>query len=239
MPPSLDNVKDAQEGTLYFVKHRYGAQGKSVYVHDNKSLLSWWETCENTHDFVIQQEVPPTLDETGRKFVLRGHVLIYKCGKSDNEVVHAGLHQQVICLPHALPYEPSANANKSVHISQAGKRHPSPSLLADLPSSHPAAHVFPAIQACSATLIKATNHEFGKYIANQVTCFALLGADYLVSSDGGVKLCEVNSHPALGWGSMASVPKHVFARLVEEMLNVVVFDEPLSSTGFVPLIPHE
>lgn len=234
MPEYIKTVEDAKQDTLYFAKHRYGAQGKSVYVHDFSSLKSWFESCKNTNDFVIQRQVIPALDELKRKFVLRAHVLVYKRG--GDSTLYAGLHQDVICLPHALSYEPSMAAPKSVHVSQAGKKHPTPSLVSELPTSHPAASVFPSIQSCSTTLIKATIDAFNPpNIANEVTCFALLGADYLVSSKGELKLCEVNSHPALGWGSMAAVPREVFVRLVSETLSVVVLHEPLASTGFVPL----
>lgn len=234
MPEYIKNLKDAEQDTLYFVKHRYGAQGKSVYVHDFSSLKAWFESCKNTNDFVIQRQVIPALDEMNRKFVLRAHVLVYKRG-GDSTLV-AGLHKDVICLAHALPYEPSTAVPKSVHVSQAGKKHPTPSLVSELSTLHPAANVFPSMQSCSTTLIKATMDAFNPpYIANQVTCFALIGADYLVSSQGEVKLCEVNSHPALGWGSMAAVPREVFVRLVTETLSVVVMHEPLASTGFVPL----
>jgi len=233
MPECLDNIEDTMNDVLYFVKHRHGAQGKSVYVHDKASLLSWSQSCKNSRDFVIQRQVIPALDELGRKFVLRGHVLLYKRGNTG--ALHAGLHRNVICLPHALPYESRASAPKSVHTSQAGKRHPPPSLLSELNSSHPAASLFPAILSCTRIFLMANLSSLDQPVANGITCFALLGADYLVSCEVEVKLCEVNSHPALGWGSMSNVPRQVFARLVEEMLDVVVFEEQLSATGFVPI----
>lgn len=239
MPQHYHTVEDAindNDTTLYFVKHRYGAQGKSVYVHDKSSLEKWSNSsCTNMQDFVIQEEVSPALDNLGRKFVLRGHVLLYK----KRQQTHAGLHRNVICCPHALPYEPSAAASKSVHISQAGKNHPPPCLISKLSENHAAASAFPAIQECTRTLLEATiplmmNQD--TTIAPGVTCFALLGTDYLVSDLGDIKLCEVNSHPALGWGSMAQVSKPVFAQLIQETLDIVLFDAPMSSTGFVPIM---
>ena len=237
MPETIQDAKDAIEGELYFCKHRHGAQGKSVYVHDKPSLESWTLKCKNLQDFIIQKEVVPAVDERGHKFVLRGHLLVYKCGSGGT--VHAGLHGNVICLSHALPYEPSVAASKAVHISQAGKRHPPPCLISELESFHPAANVFPLMQSCTFSFLKATIEAFNQPIVDGVTCFALLGADYLVSRDGEVKLCEINSHPALGWGSMKDVQKDVFARLVKETLDIAVFCQSLSETGFVPLVVLE
>lgn len=232
MPESV-KLEDAADGELYFVKHRRGAQGKSVYVKDRSSLLSWSRTCKNVDDFVIQKEVIPALDESGRKFVLRGHILLYKRGDGP---LNAALHDDVICITHASPYESSAGANKPAHVSQAGgKKRPAPSRLSELNPSHPAAQLFPEIVRCSEILVKETMNAFASPNAHGVTCFALAGADYLVDRTGKVWLCEVNSHPALNWGSMQDVDRGVFARLVEEMLGVLLFDEALSETGFESL----
>ena len=40
-------------------------------------------------------------------------------------------------------------------------------------------------------------------IAPETTCFALLGSDLIIDEMGNIKLCECNSHPALGWGTMS------------------------------------
>jgi hypothetical protein len=80
VPDQLLSPTEAKEGELYFVKHRWGAQRKSVYVYDKAQLQSWYENSKNAHDFVIQKEiVPPALDDQGRKFFLRSHITYSPC----------------------------------------------------------------------------------------------------------------------------------------------------------------
>lgn len=69
-----------------------------------------------------------------------------------------------------------------------------------------------------------------------LTCFALMGLDYLVSRDGNIKLCEVNTHPALEWGSMLSVDTHIYNRLIKETLQILLLNKALKETGFNTLI---
>ena len=58
--------------------------------------------------------------------------------------------------------------------------------------------------------------------AGNTTCFALLGTDLIVDSEGNIQVCEVNSHPALGWGTMSKVPSPVFSDLVDQTLDVLL-----------------
>jgi len=42
-PECITSPQDAISNRLYFVKHRYGAQGKSVYVYNKDELTSWFD----------------------------------------------------------------------------------------------------------------------------------------------------------------------------------------------------
>jgi hypothetical protein len=164
--------------TLYFVKHRYGAQGKSVYVYNQKGLKDWYAKSRNADDFVIQEEILPSLYD-GRKFVLRSHIMLFQRGGGSLTTIESYLCKHVICQHHASLYE-TKNA-KASQISQAGKKHPPPVLLEELSADHPAAHVFPLVENCSAELVKVmTRHLLNSKIAEGATCFALLGTDLLV-----------------------------------------------------------
>ena len=115
-----------------------------------------------------------------------------------------------------------------------------PVLIEDVPSSHPAYGQFDQIQQCSTVLCQCFVehlHRSGEtIIAPGITCFALLGADFLIDIHGTVKLCEINSHPALGWGTMTDVKSEIYRRLVEEVLELMVLrDKGLDETGFVSL----
>ena len=140
--------------------------------------------------------------------------------------------------------------NKASYISQAGKKHPTPVFLHDLPNDHPAADIYPEIKRGSKLLISTFEkwfteewihkkhhhhcHDFSNaFIATDTACFALLGVDWVVQSksqdkDGKIRtrLCEVNTHPALGWGTMSKVPSPFFDELIEETISLLIDDPP-------------
>jgi hypothetical protein len=254
MPVSIDAdeiIEKCDNEKLFFVKHRSGAQGKSVYVHTKDSLIEWKDKCRNPLDFIIQEEVQPALDENGKKFVLRAHILIcnFKASSSRDNVKNASnsfltaLHEDVICHTHSVEYDKHSMI-RSIHISnqskkkkKGGKSDNNPAFIADLPSSHPAHGVFDEMKRCTSKLSDAFIKEMVKSgaipIHPSVTCFELLGADFLVAADSSLKLCEVNSHPALGWGTMSDVPSEIYERLVKETLSILLLDANIEDTGFV------
>lgn len=237
-PPREEAVKSDR---LYFVKHRLGAQGKSVYVYDGQELMAWSHRSKNARDFVIQEEIAPVL-YGARKFVLRCHLLL-ALRDGNPPTLRTWLHRKsIICQHHASMYKKGCT-EKSSQISQAGKRHPPPILIEELDRDHPAAGAYDKIRACSRELVRKVleGEAFAgsaMAIAPETTCFALLGADLLMDERGEVKVCEVNSHPALGWGTMAKVPKRVFSDLIEEALSLVLLDGDEEETGFDHILGH-
>ena len=177
----------------------------------------------------------------GRKFVLRSHILILQRYASSRTAgggnccqFESYLSKDVICQHHASEY---VQNKKASHISQGGKkkRLPPPQLLQELPTEHPAANTFSLIEDCSKVLVEKMSNHFlastaaaakdrgdgGKY-HDHYCCFALLGTDLILDSEGKIKLCEVNSHPALGWGTMSKVPNVVFKNLIESTLSILL-----------------
>lgn len=238
---------------LYFVKHRYGAQGKGVYVYNRDELLAWKERSQNSSDFVIQHEILPAL-YGGRKFVLRCHILLLLSSSSssptharacnnnndDNSCWKAYLHKSsIICQHHATTYRKGVS-EKSSQVSQAGgKKHPAPILQHDLPKDHPSANAYNKIQCCCQDLIRAVPIPHSNTLAPETTCFALMGVDLMMDdNEGKIQVCEVNSHPALGWGTMSKVPKDVFVTLIEETLSFLVQnnDPEYADSNFDPLL---
>ena len=144
----------------------------------------------------------------GRKFVLRCHILIIV---QEETPIRAFVHRKsIICQPNRSIYKKGAT-DKSSQISQVG----TPSILLDnLGSDHPAAHAYDKILECSQEMIHTVveKNTISGSIAPETTCFALLGSDLLIDEMGDVKLCECNSHPALGWGTMSKVPSKVFSQ---------------------------
>jgi len=72
-------------------------------------------------------------------------------------------------------------------------------------------------------------------IAPESTCFALWGADLLLDTHAEIQLCEVNSHPALGWGTMSKVPSHFFSELVQDILSILLYGHDEHKSHFRPL----
>ena len=52
--------------------------------------------------------------------------------------------------------------------------------------------------------------------------YAVLAFDWAVDTAGGLCLLEVNSHPAIGDGTMSHVPTRVYTRLVTDVLSLLV-----------------
>jgi hypothetical protein len=258
MPKYILSVNDASPDKLYFVKHRLGAQGKSVYVMNRTELREWWGQTNNAHEFVVQEEVVPKLYQS-RKFFLRSHILLWhsseKVGQDERKRTssihfHHHLFEEVIVQHHAALYYD--HNSKASQISNVGKNQPSPMLLNDLPGHHPAASVYPQLVDASTHLVTVfetwfnqqlaetgqalDEHARATTIAPDTTCFALLGLDWLlqdnfhekindgdkIDSSPQIKLCEINSHPALGWGTMSKVPPQVFTNLVEQTLDLLI-----------------
>ena len=251
MPPHTASPDEADPDKLYFVKHRFGAQGKSVYCLNHDELQEWWGRTSNPQDFAVQEEIMPELYR-GRKFAMRSHILMWHsntstAAKENGTPFRCHLFDDVIVQHHAVLYD--ATSNKASQISNVGKNHPTPVLLKDLPSDHPAVDIYPQlVKACEGVLTLFETHfneEMGfqqalrgsesAAVAPETTCFALLGLDWLLQAKGNddtrprVKLCEINSHPALGWGTMAKVPSKVYTDLVQQTLDLLI---DASKVGF-------
>ena len=212
----------------YFVKHRWGVQGKSVYCFTLAQLVEWWDQNTSHEDFVIQHEVAPALWEN-RKFFLRAHILLTSTRVDDgtHPEHRAYLHRHVICQHHAVDYSDKDKLSHTSHSGSRLKRHPPPSLTVELDPQHPAADCWRDVERVCQILVK----KFGGKLDNQSlqsemdgsgVCFALCGVDLLMREDGKVLMCEVNTHPALGWGTMANVSPKVYSDIVRDTLDILL-----------------
>jgi hypothetical protein len=108
-------------------------------------------------------------------------------------------------------------------MSQAGEKDPLSLLLEDLDPPHPKFDAFQKLEACSKQLLAPASNRFNEsQLGPNTVRFALLGTDLLVDENGDIEICEVKSHPALGWGTMSKVPSKVFSDLIEEALSVFI-----------------
>ena len=213
---------EAEDGRLYFLKHRLGVKGQAVTPLRERALLDWLEVQPRREgDFVVQREVPPALSRDGHKFVMRCHVLV-ACRVSAPPA--AWLHGDVIVLTQAVPYSHDAD-NKAAHISQCGRHHPPPKLLSELGNEHPGASpgLPPRLQyLVSRTIAAAAPDLIPEERCPRATLYSLMGFDVALDAHGSPQLLEVNAYPAIADGTMSKVPSSVYTRLVRDVVSLLV-----------------
>ena len=67
------------------------------------------------------------------------------------------------------------------------------------------------------------------------TLYALLALDVVLDASGAPWLVEVNSHPAMGDGTMAAVRPAVYTGLVADVVALLVDGADAAGTGFEPI----
>lgn len=133
------------EPSRWFVKFKHGVRGNSVHPCEDLQTVREWITKQRSGEsgrqgatlngppgFVIQRGVPPRLLADGRRFVLRAHVLLLRTHSADGLPWRGFVHEDVITLPYSKPHEEKWRNDKSLHVSQAGKAHPTPFLMSEL-----------------------------------------------------------------------------------------------------------
>lgn len=274
MPSSfLSDISDAEldalvslnpewSGCRWFVKYRTGVQGKSVHpCRDLAAVKAWLAKQRQSNkknpnkllrgdaQFVVQRAVPPFLLANGRRFVLRVHALLLRAHPGPR----AWLHADVICLPYSVIAATSEGCEESeekcAHVSQVGKRHPPPYLLARQEPDLYHTIVMPQLHTIMRNILTAagTRPVFcagpdGDSDADTVqpVLYSLLGLDLAISPpDAGnrsgdgcsaasddqqgrrLQLLEINTYPAIGSGTMSAVATDVYTRLVLDMASVL------------------
>ena len=230
----------------WFIKYRSGVKGNSVHpCRDLRAVQDWLAKQQHTPParrskwakkgkatgaasapevgFVVQREVPPRLLDN-RRFVLRAHAMLVL----RHEALTISVHSDVICLQYAVEHDANSE-DKAAHVSQIGKAHPAPFLLAERqPELY--ALVLPQVRTICGHLLSAmaglvTPRRPADVVATAPLTgqllYSLLGLDLAVEPGAPARtvLLEVNTYPAIGNGTMSTVPREVYTRLVEDMLR--------------------
>jgi hypothetical protein len=203
---------------LWFIKHRHGVKGKAVTPMREPALLEWLGRHGSAADFAVQREVFPPALWLGRKFAIRAHVLVACTGGDHAGAAEAAawLHTDVLVLPHALAHDARTD-DKAVHVSNVGKGHPPPCRTTELPVEHPAAHssLWPQLTGLASRTLRASRRELlPQPRCAASTLYAVLALDVALDAAGVPWLLEVNSHPALGDGTMSAVQPSVYTQCV-------------------------
>ena len=115
--------------------------------------------------------------------------------------------------------------DKVVHVSNMGKAHPPPCLTCSLPSDHPAAHeaLWPQLTALTSRLLGAARADLiPTHRCPRSTLFSVLALDLALDADNRPWLLEVNSHCAIGDGTMSAVDPEVYSTLVADVVTSIV-----------------
>lgn len=139
---------------------------------------------------------------------------------ADDSRLDVNVHEDVVVLPHASLYDASSK-EPAAHISSKGSNHPPPVLLQQLPELH--ALVWPQLlQLAAATIEAASPALIPVEVAPDAALYHLFGFDCMLDASGHAVLLEVNSYPAVASGTMSAVPTHVYTRLVQDMVTLLV-----------------
>ena len=228
----------SEPSRVWYVKHRLGAKGQSVYPHIERGTLEAQLRKilpVNGDQWIVQLGVPPCLRD-GRAFCLRVHVL-FTC-RGAGRPYEGYIHEDVIVLMHSREYEHCKDA--AAHVQQLGRSHPPPKLL----------HLWDAEleRACIPRLHATSRHALAALVplasrSNAIqsgVLYALFGFDFAIDAGCNAMLLEVNAFPAIRTGSMKAVAQSVFSRLTSDLLGLLVLpeidsDSRICTGGFLDL----
>lgn len=276
--------ESAENERRWYVKHRRGVKGQSVYPMRAPELQGWLAekqarhpsstSCESKQsnnskdqrpdmcsflDFVVQEEVRcPAVNENGRRFAVRCHLLVAYVGAGVRGVRRGGggasiasapapnrrawIHRDVIVLPHAAKYDAKSDA-KPVHVSQAGKGHPKPFLLAEIGTAEEAkgseavagknsgfteSEIFPQLRRIAKCCVAAGADQLlprpgnNRQLCSTSTLYQVFALDVCVDAEGKAWLLEANSHCAIADGTMSAVDGDVYTRIVRDVVSLLV-----------------
>ena len=119
---------------LFFVKHYRGVKGQAVHPEVGAEAVLVRLSKGSSRDwYVVQEEAGPPMLLEGRKFGLRAHCLALfpaaTGGRSTRSSSSAWVHMDLIVTEHSASYGPTS-LEVAAHVSQAGRGHPVPCLLA-------------------------------------------------------------------------------------------------------------
>lgn len=224
---------EADDDTLWFLKHTMGVKGNAVYPFaGSATLLQRLQELgtKGRRTWVVQRGVSPPALRNGRKWVLRAHMLLLHGSVMESDAdsvaqsgpasaLRAYCHRDMIILEHGQPYTPQVDV-RAAHISSAGhpKNWPKPSLLEN--EGLRAQVCTLAARAVAAVLPYAPSGPFAPDGAG-VLC-QVFGLDVVADADGRAWLLEVNSYPAIASGTMTHVDTQVYNTLVRDVLRLAV-----------------
>lgn len=184
-PPTYESVADVlrQPGwreAVWFVKSVFGTGGEGMFCVAGNDL----ETLTLRDNQIIQQGIENIELIDGRKFTVRIYIFIW------NHAVY--LYGDGFAVIHGVPYI-HGSTDYAVQIDHRGyeKNHGAITLL-PLHQYKDWAAVFPEMKECIAALMPLLKPVID---ASCETSYAVLGLDFLLLDDNGVRLIEINNMP--------------------------------------------
>ena len=208
---SIDDLPD--ENKTWFIKCRYGANGRNVKCMTTEQLKSY----ELGSTEIIQTAITDLDLMNGCKYTIRAYMLFH-----NNQMY---IYDDACCIKHADPYDPH-NTDHSVQVNHKGYYEDGSNIkLSPLKRNSNYEIIFENMKK----MLKSVKPNMEPYYKQSTkTTYVIWGIDILVESDFDVKLIEMNVCPNLT--QIESIRQSVTYKMLNNMFRTVL---GLPQDGFV------
>ncbi len=174
---ALDEMPEAQ---LFYVKNKVGTAGQGVRCVTSRELAK----LELGELDIVQQAITAVKTHEGRKFTIRGYVLI---SRGQVEAWPEG-----IVIVHGVPYDPTS-ADYGVQVDHSGYVEADSKITMLSTSALPWGELFTEQYQEFVGELSPVLEDVRA--ACESTAYSVLGLDLLLTEDDELKLIEINAHP--------------------------------------------
>ncbi len=183
-PLSFDSteaaLRETPDARLFFVKSKVGTAGQGVRCVTGKELRQ----LELGELDIVQQAITEVQTYQGRKFTIRAYALIAR------GLVEA--YPEGIVIAHGLPYDPNS-ADYGVQVDHSGYTEPDSKITMLSTTQMPWGAAFQDQYRDFVAELSPVLEDLRAACASNA--YSVLGLDLLLTSDGELKLIEINAHP--------------------------------------------
>mmetsp|Transcript_3243 Transcript_3243/g.6726 ORF Transcript_3243/g.6726 Transcript_3243/m.6726 type:complete len:452 (+) Transcript_3243:83-1438(+) len=234
---------DCHDEGHWFLKHRLDSKRPRVHPYGSNT-----ELCERLRQmkeiswkyFIVQKEIhPPMLLRSGRKFVLRAHVLAWVQPILDTEpnALRLFLHSDPLVSENAAPLDavtgPAwASQPASALVLQSESRSPAYGLAESEELSFVRASILEQMGSTVAAVFQElhTQHPF-PLAPSKSSSYQLYGLDFMLDANGKAFLLEVNRSPRIATGAMGDAHRCYTELLMQAMQILGVTNTEINTTS--------
>mmetsp|Transcript_26856 Transcript_26856/g.29716 ORF Transcript_26856/g.29716 Transcript_26856/m.29716 type:complete len:459 (+) Transcript_26856:82-1458(+) len=234
----------------WFLKHRLDSKRPRVHPYGSNTELckrlkqmkqSSWKY------FVVQKEIrPPMLLSSGRKFVLRAHVLawVQPIRDTDTNTLQLFLHSNPLVSENEVSLDTVtghawASQPASALVLQSGSRSPSYGLAKSEELSFVRSSILEQMGSTVAAVFQElhTQHPFPRPSNSSAEAlYQLYGLDFMLNSSGKVFLLEVNRSPRIATGAMGDA-HGCYTELLMQAMQILGVTETKATNSEELILP--